>query len=153
MWTCFCILILKNCNLPDCFYSKKSRTLLDFPVKFMIIYFVYIFVNLLQNIKTLFHKRSIIDCFEIWQLVLSEFVSRFLLRSNFMVNVYGPEFFFSHSVSFWKANSLWFSHFYFGNTMDTVIRYAFLSSLLRQMLGFDGHEKVPFPKIWSHTAK
>ena len=85
---------------------KKSLTLLDFPVKFMIIYFVYIFVNLLQNIKTLFHKRSIIDCFEIWQLLLSEFVSRFLLRSNFMVNVYGPEFFFSHSVSFWKANSL-----------------------------------------------
>ena len=30
---------------------------------------------------------------------------------------------------------------------DIVIGYAFLSSLLGQMLGIDGHEKVTFPKI------
>ena len=111
----------------------------------MIIYFVYIFVNLLQNIKTLFHKRSIIDCFEIWQLVLSEFVSRFLLRSNFMVNVYGPEFFFfTFSVigqGFWKATAYHFHTITCGTQWTLLLDMLFYRVFYVKCLGLMGMRK------------
>ena len=111
---------------------KKSHILLDFPVKIMIIYFVYIFVNLFQNIKTLFHKRSIIYCFEKYGNRYSVNSFRGFFWDQILWLTYGPRIFlFTFSVrGQWdirllEGNSLWFSHFHLGNTKILLLDMLF----------------------------